>query len=148
MSFIRAPWALLLWALPMSACPPTAAQPASAPRAAEAAYDGGTPRCEAQMRALTERGFALTRRSLEHRRFAEDHDAKYKLEIATCELAKKSQSRPQLEACVALLDRAEARAREGNRIGDQIGRETAALQAASAEHNRRCPLHQVRVVAQ
>lgn len=98
------------------------------------------------MHALAERASALAARVHAHNRFAQDHAGKYRQEVATCEIARKSQSRPQLEACLALLDRAERRAQQGNQVGTAIERDAAALQQAADAHNRACPAHRVMVV--
>jgi hypothetical protein len=72
----------------------------------------------------------------------------YKLEIATCELAKKANTLPQLQACLVLLDKAQARADKGNQIGQALASDTESLQASASAHNKRCPLQQIQVVKQ
>jgi hypothetical protein len=104
--------------------------------------------CQERMLALAQRASALAARADEHNRFALDHAEKYKLEIQTCELAKKANTRQQLEACLLLLDKAEQRAAKGNKLAEALSRESTELKAASSAHNKSCPAHQVLVVQQ
>jgi hypothetical protein len=104
--------------------------------------------CHERMVALSERASVLATKAQEHNRFALDHAEKYKLEFQTCELAKKANTRPQLDACLSLLDRAEQRAQRGNKAAEAIAKESAALQAESSAHNKTCPSNRVQVVQQ
>ena len=97
--------------------------------------------CQDRMLALAQRASALVTMIQEHNRFAINHAEKYKIELQTCEIAKKANTRPQLEACLSLLDRAEQRAQLGNKAAAAISTESAALQAASGAHNNSCPAH-------
>ena len=120
--------------------------PSSSDRAVRQAQAG--PSCEDGIRSLLERAFDIITRTKEHNGFTIDHAEKYKLEVTTCEIARKTNNLSQLKACLALLDRAQLRADKGNQLAEILTKDAESLRAAASGQNQRCPLHQVQVVRQ
>lgn len=104
------------------------------------------PSCQEDMQRMADRAMTLQREALAQQRDAEQHAQRYRVEVTTCEMARKSKSQTELQACVALLDKAEARAQRGNERAEKVNTERAALQVDLDQHNRRCPKLQVRLL--
>jgi hypothetical protein len=103
--------------------------------------------CEADLRILADTAIQTVRRAEEHNRLAREHAERYKREMAICEIARKSNTKPELEACLTLLDKAEARAQHGNQLAAALAKDTESLRVRTARHNKRCPLLQLQLLS-